>query len=185
MKEYIITLVGAALFCGFVEMLSPDGEGGGIKKHIKLLSSLCILCILIAPLVSFAQEVKAYDLGAALSEIGDETYDEKYDEICNKSIASYSESELGRICEERLMRELDVEQGGVRVDVRTEYQNDILSVTLATVRIYPEALAKDPRDMERIVSEMLGCECEIIYEKRVKIYKVLIYRNMSENICNE
>lgn len=53
MQQYLMGLFALALCCAVVEMLSPDGEGGGIARHIKLMSALCLLCVLLSPLVAW------------------------------------------------------------------------------------------------------------------------------------
>ncbi len=52
MKDYLLTLIAASLVAVLVGILSPDGERGGIAKHMKLLTSLFLVCVLISPLQS-------------------------------------------------------------------------------------------------------------------------------------
>lgn len=56
MQQYLMGLFALALCCAVVEMLSPDGEGGGIARHIKLMSALCLLCVLLSPVVTWLRE---------------------------------------------------------------------------------------------------------------------------------
>lgn len=164
MKEFIITLIGVCIFCGIVELLSPDGEGGGIKKHMKLLASLCIVSVISAPVVSFCK-VLSDDGADRISDLFEiEDRENKYDEIFNESISHYTADEIGRICEERVTAELGIKEGGVDVEIVAENLDGVISVNSAQVVIYPSAIAYDPRDITAIVKNMLDCKCEIIYK---------------------
>lgn len=163
MKEYVITLVGVCLFCGFITVLSPDGEGGGIKKHIKLIASLCVLSVMIAPLVSFAESLGEYN-AENLSDIFEgEEYINKYEEICNDTISAYTADEIARRCKTRICAELGMESESFEVEVATECVDDVLEVSSVRVTLHPAAITQDPREISAIVSDMLDCECEIIY----------------------
>ena len=50
MKAYLLTLVSAALVAALVNILTPSGERGGIAAHQRLITSLFLVCVLIAPL---------------------------------------------------------------------------------------------------------------------------------------
>ena len=164
MKEFIITVVGVCLFGGIIELLSPEGEGGGIKKHMKLLASLCVLTVISAPLVSFCRALSNTDAESITDLFEIEHYENKYDEIFNESISRYTAEELGRICEERVMVALGIKEEDVDIEVVTENIDGVISVNSARIIIYPSAIAHDPRDIKAIVENMLECECEIIYD---------------------
>ncbi|MBO5416456.1 MAG: stage III sporulation protein AF [Clostridia bacterium] len=164
MKEYIITLVGTALFCGFITILSPDGEGEGLKKHIKLIASLCVLCVLIAPLTAFAEGLEDYE-GESLSDIFErEEYINKYEEICNESISSYTSEEIARRCEEIICEELDMKRDSFEVAVESGYNGEEITVLSATVTLYPEAITQNPHEISELLENLLDCKCEIIYK---------------------
>ena len=50
MTGYFWGLLAFALCCAAVELLTPSGEGGGVAGHIKWMSALCLLCVLITPI---------------------------------------------------------------------------------------------------------------------------------------
>ena len=50
MKEYLITLIAAAMAVSIFEILSPTGMRGAFTRHTRLLTGLLLICVLIAPL---------------------------------------------------------------------------------------------------------------------------------------
>ena len=43
MKNYIISIIIVGVIGSLVTLLSPDGEGGGLKKHVSLAVGLCMI----------------------------------------------------------------------------------------------------------------------------------------------
>ena len=60
MKVYIISVVAVSLVASALILLAPEGKGGGISKHLRLLTSLCILAVISEPLISFSKNIVAH-----------------------------------------------------------------------------------------------------------------------------
>ncbi len=163
MKEFILTLVGACLFCGLAEILSPDGNSGEIKKHIRLISSLCVLCIMAAPAVSFARQLREYNINDIIFVFDGDEYENKYDEICNESITAYTAQELEGRCGELISEKLGLSSESFDITVDADCAGESITVSSASVTLYPEAITQNPREISSLVENLLGCECEIIY----------------------
>ena len=50
MKSYILTLLSASLAASVVELLAPNGEGGRLASHIRMIAGLFLLVALLTPL---------------------------------------------------------------------------------------------------------------------------------------
>ena len=51
MKGYIISVICISVITSLISMLTPDGEGGGIGKNMKLICGLCIVFVWINPII--------------------------------------------------------------------------------------------------------------------------------------
>ncbi len=149
-----------SLLCSFFEILAPEGIGGGLKKHIRLVASLCVFCFSIAPICNFISELK--DGGSSLDEIGAERdeMEMNYDEIYNANLSAETADVLERRCCALLCEEFSAEEG---IDVEIILSKEF-NVEYAALLVYPSAVLLDPRPMSERLSEMLGCECRIIYQ---------------------
>ena len=45
MKTYLLSLLTASLIAAMVGILAPEGERGGLAKHLRLLTSLFLVCV--------------------------------------------------------------------------------------------------------------------------------------------
>ena len=60
MREYVLTLIGAALVTSLASMIAPEGKLG---KYIAFAGGLCILCVSISPIYSFISGRRLMPLG--------------------------------------------------------------------------------------------------------------------------
>ena len=95
MKTYLMSLLGAALLSILVSHLSPEGERGGIAKHVHLLSSLLLICVLLAPVQRLIDTLPSLLEGEWLTQTedarDDAIYREQLQEAIKKSSADYLE----------------------------------------------------------------------------------------------
>jgi len=64
MKQYLLNILTLSLACGLLDMLTPAGEREGLRRVVRLLAGLCLLCIMIRPLTDLRDAVLSLDLGA-------------------------------------------------------------------------------------------------------------------------
>ncbi|MBQ8140463.1 MAG: hypothetical protein IJ038_02065 [Clostridia bacterium] len=164
MKNYIVTLICVSLICGFIGVLSPDGERGGLKKHINLVASLCVLCVALAPLGSILTGIENMNFNFGGEYFNEDELEEKYDEIYKDNLGNYTAASIAvgserLVCERFGMNEEDFE---IRVSVVC--YEDSFETESAALIIYPSGIAKEPREISEYISSLLGCECQIIYK---------------------
>ena len=81
MREYLTSLLSVSLLGGLLTMLSPEGD---LKKYVRLLCSLCLLCAMVSPLFStFAEGELSLD---HLWERMEPSESLDYDEIYHQSL---------------------------------------------------------------------------------------------------
>ena len=159
MKNYLLTLIAASLVAVLIGILSPDGERGGIAKHMKLLTSLFLVCVLINPLQSGIVGLQKLMQGElSLPELDDTTQEDhlqQMEDVLNGASVNY----FCDMLTETLEQNFSIENGSVRCRVEWEQTGETLTPTRVTVVLSDKAIWKDPREIEAFVSELLGCEC--------------------------
>lgn len=163
MKDYIITLIGVSIVCGIVYILAPNGSGDGIKKHVKLVSSLCVLCIMIAPIGSFIEKLKSSEFNVLGEYTRSDESENEYDKIYNDMISVYSAEQISQKSEEVLQERFSLKEEDIKVMIYFSEEESEIYISKAAVILYTGAVGKDPREISDCVRELLKCECEIIY----------------------
>jgi hypothetical protein len=102
MKEYIISLITAALLASLIGLLSPQGEGGGLSRHLRLLTSLFLLCVLLSPAVDLLLSLKNDPLGGALFPDGVPSQKEEYQQSLDEALSSATGTYLAALLTDAL-----------------------------------------------------------------------------------
>ncbi len=158
MEGYLTGLIIASLAAALIGLLSPRGQRDGIAKHMKLLTSLFLVCVLIAPLESAIEGLQGF-LGEL--EIPGESAGDKdgYREEMDEALGNASTAYFTQMLTQTLEKEFSITQGEVRCRVEWEKNADVLTPTRVTVVLSGRAVWKDPGAIEAFVKELLGCEC--------------------------
>ena len=80
-KAYILSIFATALLITVADILAPSG--GGATKHLKLVSSLVFICVLISPSVSLAQKLQDFANGNWELEMEEDVEDHYSSELQN------------------------------------------------------------------------------------------------------
>ena len=160
MKAYILTVVWTSVIASAVLLFTPEGSGGGIGKHIKLLTSLVLLCAVTDPLLSFIKSISNNGIDVLKDEIRQsapqaDPYQNIFYEELSKMTAEDLENELKALISETFS--IDRED----LEVRAEYVIDgnSLSFKRIVVILSGKAIFKDPYDIEAYVREISLIEC--------------------------
>lgn len=160
MREYLLSVVTAAIAVGAVTALMPEGEGGGLRRHVSFVGALCVLAILISPvgeLMSFLGDLSFRGFGT----VGDGTkseYEEIYAEYLQYALAeNLSDSVAAMLCDR-----FDIPPEQCRVRVRVGSRDGRAAAEQVTVILSGSALLRDPYEIEGFISDLLGCECVVV-----------------------
>ena len=142
-----------------IGILTPEGTRGGLGKHVKLLTSLFLVCVLIAPLADLIRGLRSLTDGvdppSAPPLQGEDDYRQEMESALQDASASYFTQMLTQMLES----EFGIRTGEVRCNVTWKREEDSLSPTRVCVILSGSAIWKDPSAIENFVSELLGCEC--------------------------
>lgn len=160
MKEYVAMLLCVCSVCGIVEVLAPDSNG--LKKYVKLISSLCVLAVIAMPageiLASFGEgEIGLFEF----VEKGER--EEEYMEVFLNSVNSHNSEYLSLELTKMAEKEFGLREGGIAVEVLLGRVGDSACVEKSVVKIFPSAISEDPRKIAEYIEKITNCKCEIIY----------------------
>ena len=159
MKGYVLGIFGICIVSAVARVLSA---GDATKKHIEILTSLCLIATVAAPLASFMGDadgvlgVLDFDTDASMLD-----YEQLYEEYLLDGNARTSEATL----EGELAAMLSASDSAFDVLLSLEVTDTgEAKVREARVLIYPEGIAADPDVIREHILLRTGVECEIIYD---------------------
>lgn len=159
MKEYFMTLMSVALLNGILHMISPEGD---IKKYVRLLGALCLLCAMTVPLFSALAEGEG-SLNF-LTEFGQGTEQSNYDEIYQNSLLNGNKTETEKNIKTRMIQELSMEASTFDVSAEIVLKNEKTDLESVTVTLRDSAIFADPRQIIEWINGVYECSCVIVYE---------------------
>lgn len=147
-------MLGASLAVALIGILAPEGA----SKHMKLISSLFLICIIVAPLPralgsawSVAEDFTARNDGQ--SDPAD--YNGQLQEAVNSASKTYFAQTLTQLLEQQF----SITPGELRCSIQWTEETEQLQPQKITLILSGSAIWKNPADMEQLVTELLGCEC--------------------------
>lgn len=163
MKEYLLGLFVLAVCCSVVELL---GTKGALAGHIKLMSGLCALCVMIAPISNLVSE------GLHLPELfdnwtqefldslenGEQEYEERWQEEGERlDIDLAQQTVAGMLCQ-RFSFQIE--------DCRVEITPDASKTGIQELRVAlsGKAIWANTHEIREYVNQTLGCPSTVYIE---------------------
>ena len=159
MGEYILGIIGAAAVIGIMESILP--QNGKTKQYMRLITGLCLLCLVIKPLgtvldalptlFSEATENLAETENAARTE---------YEQILDGEITDTVRDTL----RDAIMSELSTRFGVKNCEVGLSLicVEGELRVERAVITLMRTDIFKDPYAIENYFSDLLECQCVVV-----------------------
>jgi hypothetical protein len=163
MRDYILTLTLISVFCGIIHILSPAGEGGGLKGNVRLISALAVLCVALFPIGDFLIQLRDRDISFSWDAPQDSLAEEYEGELC-EAMMKYSSESVAKICEKMLSEKFDIDEKDVSVVIFSSVENDNIKIERADLEIHVGAITHPPDPLKDALEDFLGVECRIIYK---------------------
>lgn len=153
MKEYLLSVLAAALVIALVGILAPNGSGSSLK----LVSALFLLLAIAAPLPKLLTSIpqRIEDLFQVGGQKGDE---EDFRQETDLTLENASKAYLAQSLTQLLEEKFSIPAGEVRCTVRW-VEGDEIRPEKVTVILSGSAIWKNPAPIEETVTQLLGCEC--------------------------
>ena len=160
MQSYLISLITAALIAALVGILAPEGERGGLGKHLKLIASLFLICILIVPLKGFTNTLQELiDGNWAISLPNGELSKDELQSDAEKALDEASEQYFADALGNALCTQFALSASDVRCTVNWERIDGESRPVRVTVFLSGRAIWQDTHAIEAYVNGLLGCAC--------------------------
>lgn len=163
MKEYLISLLAAAPVLAIIGILSPEGIRSGLSKHIRLVSALVWICILIAPIYTLIGGWKEWQNGDFSFDI-EQGAQNDYQSVLEDALNSQSSAYFCDMLTKTLEEHFSIAKGDVRCHVEWLEEDGDLRPKKITLFLSGSAVWKSPRELEAYVTDLLGCACITVIE---------------------
>lgn len=163
MKVYILSVVTVSIVASALVLLAPEGKGGSVSKHLRLLTSLCILAVISDPLISFSKSILSSspkDMTHLLTDGLDQIDSEA---VFFESISEFSASQLNERLKALICERFSVDSDDIFITSSYTATDEGVLFSSVTVKLSGIAIFKNPRDIESFVTALTGlpCRCEI------------------------
>ena len=159
MKEYFITLCGVMILSTAVGTACAEGN---IKKYVRLLCSLCLVCALISPILSLGEEGE-FDLSSLWEDLT-KGEDVDYDEIYHQALIDNEVTYAEELLKNKLSEEFDLEPSSLDVEIDIVSKNGTNQPELIRIVLRDNAIFADPQKLIQYINTTQKCECVIIYD---------------------
>ena len=159
MKEYLMTLSGVMILSTLISTVCAEGN---LKKYVRLLCSLCLLCALISPLFRLLSEGE-FD-PVTLWEDAVEGEESDYDDIYHQALIENQVSYAEKLMKKQLSEEFELGEGTFDVRMETVSENGTAHVECVTLVLRDSAIFADPTKLAEYINETQKCECIVIYD---------------------
>ena len=167
MREYLYSIVCFTCATGLVLILAPDGVRQGLKKHVKFIGALCLICILIKPTTELLDALDSFGDNGFSGIIDDESklYD-KYEEIYQNYLDGGYGENIGDAVKDSLYERFQIEKKHCRILTEFADRNGdgIREPKKITVILSGSAKFKEPESIKCFVSELFDCEAVVAIE---------------------
>ncbi len=155
---YVLSIFATALLITVVDILAPTGTGAGLSRHLKLVTSLVFVCVLISPTVSLAEKLKDFANGEWDFEIEGDIEDHYSSELQN-AMDNASREYFEEMLKMTLCQQFEIADDDIRVRVGWVGAGENLRPEKVTVILSGKAIWKNPAKIEEYVTSLLGCDC--------------------------
>ncbi len=166
-REYVYGIVILSAAMSVIFALTPEGRGQGLKKHVRLISSICLLCVLIEPATELIDRLSAMgeDISGSISDSENGLY-ERYDSIYENYLDGKYGENIGQAVKDALYEKFGIKNENCRVSTEFHYsEKDSVKIPRKiTAVLSGRAVYVDPIAVKDFISELFGCEAEVALE---------------------
>ncbi len=156
-KGYILSVMCISIIGSLITMLTPDGEGGGIGKNMRLCFGLCVVLVCINPIKDIIHQVNNFEIGDIMGN-GD-TIEDKYKDYFDSSYSAAELDDLKNGIYRLLADKYGIEREECKLSVRlSEGESQKKDIDSIFITLYGSAIFKNTDEIENYLGGLFGCE---------------------------
>ena len=157
MRTYFLSLILVSLFGGICGELLP--ENGGLRPHLKLVTGLCLVAVLVLPAKDLLREMGDFfvDLGAG-EYLAEHQSEADFSHIFADSLSRSGAEAAGELLSERLTEVFALKKDTCRAEI---YFSDDGEPSRVLVCLSGASVLQSPYEIEAYVNELLSCPCDV------------------------
>lgn len=160
MNTYLLQILTLALLCGLLEMLVPAGERDGLRRSVRLLAGLCLLCLMLTPLREAREFFSFSDLHLWAEEMEKQTQQD-YERLMTEKLTAVTAAQVEEEIYDMLCDRFDLSREMCKVTLAFDSGPERLAVRQVWVSLRGTAVLLDPRQIETAVTAVLDCPCTV------------------------
>ncbi len=162
MKSYLITVITVSICIGIYNIISPSF--GGIEKYSKMIGMLIVLCVIISPVKDLLNILDQNGLDSIKDSLinSDDSIQDKYGDIFNEYLASFSIEEIKREIKELLLKEFDIPDNECEITVFSDQKDGNMMLSKVQILLSGKSIFKNPYTIEEYFEKLLKCTCEVL-----------------------
>ena len=161
MKQYVISVMVVGVVGAIVTLLSPEGEGGGLKSHVRLAVGIVLILVCVSPLITMVKTLSEIDVKDMIGEVDDENLDE-YESIFQSGYEAAEIENLKEGIKSILLERFGVKSDECYVSVSTAKNSEgERHLKRIFINLYGSAIMKNTGEIEDHLSSLFGCEVVI------------------------
>ena len=153
MKEYLLSILAAALIVSIVGMLTPDGS----QKAVKLIGALFLLVAISTPLPQLITAIPN-QLEEIFQIDQEDSVEEDFRLQMDSTLENASKTYLAQSLTSMLAQKFSIPSDEIRCTIRW-CDGETPAPEKVTVILSGSAIWKNPNQIEETVTQLLGCEC--------------------------
>lgn len=153
MKGYILSVIGVCVVGTVVSIISPNLNGGGTSKQMRLIIAICVIGVAINPINEIVSYINEVDMDGLIGLEGEIESD--YEEIFREY---YSAAELQNLkvgIKQLLFDKFGVDGAECSISLKTSEDGKIERIFIT---LYGSAIFKDTGEIEEYFRDAFGCE---------------------------
>ena len=153
MGQYVISVIAVGILGSVISILSPEGEGAGIKKYINLIIGLAVTLVCISPISSAIEYINELDF--KMYTYDDKDMVEEYEGVFDSSYTAAEVYNLKMGIKSSLGDKFSISEEECNVAVTLD---DDKKLECVLVTLYGSAIWCDSDAIEDHLTRLLGCE---------------------------
>lgn len=161
MKNYLYSLILTAIGGGVAFVLAPEGEKNGLKERVGFVVSLFLILTLISPVMKTVKMIENLNISSVQSGVSSFS-ENTYESVFSETLTSVTENTVTDATAVLLTDEFGINKKNNKVSVQIAYDNEIPKIEKITVILSGSGLIRNPRTIEKRISEYFSCDCDVI-----------------------